>query len=81
MELNALVQAVTVTDDRAGAAEELCQRIDGLSVEDALDTPFLALGTHEQIAEHLRMCRERWGISYFTVRDLTGFAPVIERVR
>lgn len=81
LEFNALVQAVTVTNDRRAAAEELCQRIDNLSVEDALHTPFLALGTHEQIAEHLRMCRERWGISYFTVRDLAGFAPVIERVR
>lgn len=81
LELNALVQAVTVTDDRRAAAQELSERIDSLSIEDALQTPFLALGTHAEIAEHLSMCRERWGISYFTVRDLAGFAPVIERLR
>jgi len=81
LEFNALVQRVTVTDDRRAAAEELSAGIEGLTIEDALNTPFLALGTHAQIAEHLRMCRERWGISYFTVRELSDFAPVIERLR
>lgn len=81
LELNALVQRVIVTDDRRAAAEDFCQSIDGLSLEDALNTPFLAVGTHEQIAEHLKRCRERWGISYFTVRELSDFAPVIERLR
>jgi probable F420-dependent oxidoreductase len=81
LEFNALVQRVVVTDNRRAAAEELSQTIDGLSVEDALNTPFVALGTHAQIAEHLNMCRERWGISYFTVRELSGLAPVIERLR
>ena len=81
LEFNALVQAVTISDDRRAAAEEVVGRVPGLSLEDALSTPFLALGTHEQIAEHLRMCRERWGISYFTVRDLAAFAPVIALLR
>ena len=81
LELNALVQAVTITDDRQAAAEDVCERIEGLTVDDALRTPFLALGTHEQIAEHLNVGRQRWGISYFTVRDLAGFAPVIERLK
>jgi hypothetical protein len=48
---------------------------------EALETPYLALGTQAEIAEHLRTCRGRWGISYFMVRDLEGFAPVIERLR
>jgi probable F420-dependent oxidoreductase len=81
LELNALVQSVTITDDRRAAAEEAVGRISGLTLEDALATPFLAIGTHDEIADHLRMCRERWGISYFTVRDLAGFAPVIARLR
>ncbi|MDA8261571.1 MAG: TIGR03621 family F420-dependent LLM class oxidoreductase [Actinomycetota bacterium] len=80
LELNVLVQAVVVTKDRAKAANQLAERL-GLSVEDALATPFLALGTHQEIAEHLLACRERWGISYFSVRDLRGFTPVIERLR
>jgi alkanesulfonate monooxygenase SsuD/methylene tetrahydromethanopterin reductase-like flavin-dependent oxidoreductase (luciferase family) len=53
LELNALVQRVVVTSDRHGAAEELSRQVTGLTVEDALRTPFLALGTHDQIAEHL----------------------------
>lgn len=80
LELNALVQRVVVTSDRRAAAEELVQQVQGLAVEDAPETPFLALGSHDKIAEHLRRCRQRWGISYFTVRDLEGFAPVIARL-
>lgn len=81
LELNALVQAVVVTNDRREAAHDMAARAPGLSVGDALATPFLALGTHDQIAQHLMDCRDRWGISYFSVRDITGFAPVIERLR
>jgi hypothetical protein len=56
-------------------------RIEGLRMVDAETTPFLAIGSPEEIAEHLISCRERWGISYFTVRDLEGFAPVISLLR
>lgn len=80
-ELHALVQVVTVTKDRRAAAEEFAAGIDGLSVDDALTTPFLALGTHGEIADHLLECRHRWGTSYFSVRDLESFAPVIQRLR
>jgi probable F420-dependent oxidoreductase len=81
LELNALVQRVVVTNDRVAAAQELVSEVEGLRLEDALATPFLALGTHAEIADHLQRCRARWGISYFTVRDLPAFAPVIERLR
>ena len=77
LELNALVQSITVTDDRASALDEVVGKIDGLRLEDARVTPFLAIGSVAEIAEHLVTCRERWGISYFTVRDLHAFAPVI----
>ena len=80
-ELNALVQRVHITDDRRGAARALLDRYPNLDLEDVLETPFLAIGTHDEMAEHLRRCRQRWGISYFTVRDLEGFAPVIARLR
>src|ERR671933_1586077 len=81
LELNVLVQRVVVTDDRLGAAQELTKQVVGLTVEDALATPFLALGTHDDIAEHLLACRRRWGVSYYTVRELEAFAPVIERLK
>lgn len=81
LELNALVQAVIVTDDRVGGAEQFAARIEGLTAADALVAPFLAMGTHDQIAEHLLACRRRWGITYFSVRDIDAFAPIIERIR
>jgi len=81
IELNVLVQAVVVTDDRRKAAAQLASRVLGLSVDDALSAPFLAIGTHDEIADHLVACRDRWGISYFSVRDIDAFAPVIERLR
>jgi probable F420-dependent oxidoreductase len=81
IELNALVQTVVVTPERHTAAATVADRIDGLSSADALTTPFLAIGTHDEMAEHLLECRRRWGIAYFSVRDVDGFAPVIDRIR
>jgi probable F420-dependent oxidoreductase len=81
VELNALVQAVDVTDDREAAVRELVAGVDGLTVDDAATTPFLAIGSHDEIAAHFLRCRERWGISYLSVRDIDAFAPIIERLR
>jgi probable F420-dependent oxidoreductase len=80
--LQALVQAVVVTTDRRGAAEDLIAGFPvDIPVEDALATPFLAVGTHDEIAEQLVAARRRWGIDYVSVRDVEAFAPVIERIR
>jgi probable F420-dependent oxidoreductase len=81
LEFNVLVQAVVITEDRRAAAHELADQVPGLSVDDALAAPFLALGTHDEIARHLQHCRTRWGISYFSVRDYAAFAPIIEQLR
>jgi probable F420-dependent oxidoreductase len=81
IEFNALIQAVVVTDKRRAAAATVADRIDGLTPAVALTTPFLAIGTHDEIADHLLECRRRWGISYFSVREIDSFAPVIERIR
>ena len=79
IELHALVQAVEVTNDREGAAAAAANRV-GLDTADALSTPFLCLGSHAEIAQHLLTCRERWGFSYFSVRDAEAFGPVISRL-
>ena len=81
VELHALVQAVRITGNRADVAHELADAVDGLTVDDALETPFLAIGTADEIAEHFVRCRARWGISYLTVRDIDAFQPVVERLR
>jgi probable F420-dependent oxidoreductase len=80
IELHALVQAVVVTEDRHGAASEIATRT-GMDVADTLSTPFLCLGTHAEIAQHLLTCRERWGFSYFSVRAMEAFVPVMARLR
>jgi probable F420-dependent oxidoreductase len=81
LELNALVQRVVITNDRWAAARQIVATIAGLTIDDALATPFLALGTEDEIASQLLASRERWGISYYSVRDLDAFAPVIARLR
>lgn len=81
VELNVLVQVVDVTDDREAVAARLADEIEGLTIPHALATPFLALGTHDEIAEHLRHAEARWGIGYYVVRDAELFAPVIDRLR
>ena len=81
IELNILVQVVEVTDDRRAVAERLAAEVEGLTAADALDTPFLAFGTHDEIAAQLTAARDRWGVSYFVVRDAEAFAPVIARLR
>lgn len=96
IEWHLLVQAVTVTDDRRSAAEELVAEHRAaaekagvtderavLTPEQALETPYLLIGTVDEIAAQLRCARERWGYSYVTVHEpyMRAFAPVIERLR
>lgn len=82
LELNVLVQAVVMTADRRAAAEEVTRRIPGLSVDQALDSPFLLLGTVDQIVEQLQERRECFGFSYYAVFEqaIDAIAPVVERL-
>ena len=52
------------------------------SIEGILNSPIWLIGTVEQIAEELRVRRERFGISYITVGSdaVEAFAPVVERL-
>src|SRR5437868_10398738 len=81
LELNTLVQAVTVTSDRDAAARTLSanwkQPADQLLV-----SPLVLIGSPEEISTTLERRREQLGISSITVfeRDLEGFAQVIERI-
>ena len=43
--------------------------------------PYVLIGSVGEIVEKLHMCRERWGITYFAVRELDGFAPIIAGCR
>ncbi len=83
IEWNVLVQHVQVTADRRAEAERIrAERMPYMDVEEILDTPFLLLGTEEQLAAQIRERRERFGFSYVTVHApfLDVLVPVIERV-
>lgn len=82
-ELNMLVQRVTITDDREAAATEAFGngQVEGLTPEGALATPYLAFGTHDEIADQIIEANQRWGIGYVVARAVEELAPVIERVR
>ncbi len=78
--LHALVQAVVVTDDRTRVAEDIAKKF-GLARSDVLTTPFLCVGTHEEIADHLLACRQRWGFEYYTVRTMEAFEPIMRHLQ
>jgi alkanesulfonate monooxygenase SsuD/methylene tetrahydromethanopterin reductase-like flavin-dependent oxidoreductase (luciferase family) len=82
LELNALVQRVIVTDDRRRAAEELTNRWTQLNANEILQSPYVLIGTVEQMIEDLQARRERWGISYYIIFEpyLDAFAPVVARL-
>jgi probable F420-dependent oxidoreductase len=82
LELNTLVQRVIVTDDRRGEAEELTARWTQLSAVEILNSPYVLIGTTDEIIDDLLARRERWGFSYYTVHEayLDCFAPVVARL-
>ena len=82
LELNALVQRVLVTTDRRQAAATLPDRWKPLDLSERLETPYLLIGTVEQMVDALQARRQRWGISYYLVHEpyLDALAPVVARL-
>lgn len=81
IELSTLLQAVVVTDDRAGAAAQVAQGF-GISPETLLDTPYALIGSATEIEAQLRELRDRFGVSYFALfeRDAERFAPIARKL-
>jgi probable F420-dependent oxidoreductase len=82
LELNVLVQRVVETGDRRGAAEELARRWTPLTADEILGSPFVLLGSIDEMVAQLAAQRRRWGFSYYTVFEsvIDTFAPVVERL-
>ncbi|SCL37844.1 probable F420-dependent oxidoreductase, MSMEG_2516 family [Micromonospora rhizosphaerae] len=66
--LEALVQRVMVTDDAEAAAAELAADT-GLTVAELLATPFVLIGTPDEIVDAVAAHQRRWGITRFVVRE------------
>jgi probable F420-dependent oxidoreductase len=69
---------VEVTDDRRGAAKRMAELI-GFTPDEILESPFALIGNPAELAEDLRLRRDRWGFSYVTVgsAEVNDFAPVV----
>jgi probable F420-dependent oxidoreductase len=82
LQLNVLVQRVVVTNDRREAAEELASHWTQLTPDEILQSPYVLIGSVNQIIEDLQSRRERWDISYFTVFETyaDAFAPVVAQL-
>lgn len=53
------------------------------TMSDLLQTPYVLVGSEEEILHQLRANRDRWGITRYTVRTeaLDALAPIIHRLR
>jgi len=83
IELSLLVQRAIVTGDPRGVAAELTAVQSGrLTVEQALDSPFLLIGSVDAICDRVVELRERFDVSYLTVFDgrSPGFDAVVGRL-
>jgi probable F420-dependent oxidoreductase len=67
--IEALVQVVEVTQDRDAAIQEISRRLPSASADDLASTPFVLIGTHEQMAAQLHAQADEFGISSYVIRE------------
>ena len=79
-----IVASIVIAEHRREAAERLVRERgwDGLSVERVFEMPSIFVGSVDQIVDEMRGRRERYGISYYVVRDrgLETVAPIVARL-
>lgn len=78
LERSVLVQHVDIGDhaDLATPAGRI-----GLDEEAVRNTPFLLVGSVNQLIDELEHRREELGISHYVVRDAESFAPIVDALR
>jgi probable F420-dependent oxidoreductase len=87
IELSIVAPFVVVTDDRRGFAESIAGGLDtgavDASPDNVLASPYVAVGTIDEICDDLEARRERWQLSYYVFNDdsLDAVAPIIERMK
>jgi probable F420-dependent oxidoreductase len=81
LELNIIPMEIAVTEDRQQAIEK-CARQLHMSERLTAETPFLLLGSVEQISEQLLCMREAFGFSYIVVWEeyMEALGPVVARL-
>jgi probable F420-dependent oxidoreductase len=93
IEMNMTVRELRITNDRAATARELLTEwaktprryahIEGLTPDDLMASPHIALGTVDQIVEQFEAARERWGFNYLQVSasDREASGQILSRLR
>lgn len=94
IELNWTITTIVPTDDREAMAEMALAALDNgyppnievdvkLTVEDILNSPYLAFGSYEEIADQIRAVRARTSMSYVGIfpTQMEAFAPVITELK
>ncbi len=81
LELNMLVFAVVVTDDKQGVAEMMAPMF-GVDPGSVADYPLAWIGTEDEIVESLQSRRDRWDVSYLVVQAdaMETAAPIVARL-
>lgn len=88
LELSIIVPFVIVTDDRHATAEAIAAGLDPgssgveASAEDVLASPYVLIGTVDQLVDTLQERRDRWDLSYVVVNDdsVDTVAPLVEKL-
>lgn len=76
LEISSLVQQTTVGDGAATASSAVADRL-GTDPSIIDDTPFLLIGSVDQVAEKLHRLRDDFGIHHIVSRDPEDLAPVV----
>ena len=76
--IEALVQVVDVTGNRTAAIDDLSTKIAGATTQDLARTPFLLIGSHEEMAAQILSQAEELGITRYVIREAA--VPALDRV-
>jgi probable F420-dependent oxidoreductase len=88
LELQIVVPFVVPTDDREGTATAIADSLPSddrsidINAETVLASPYVLIGTEEQICDALLERRARWGLSYYVFNDnsIDAVAPIVARL-
>ena len=72
------MQVVEVTGNRSAAIDDLSTKIAGAATRDLDRTPFLLIGSHEEMAAQMVSQAEELGITRYVIREAA--VPALERV-
>lgn len=80
--LDALVQYAGVTEHRADAADRVARHAPGASPADVLGSPYVLVGTLDELTDEIARHRERWGFTSYVVRPdaIDAVSALIDRL-